>query len=56
MESLGFSIHMTKTTMRYHLTHGSGWLLLKKKKPKTASVNKDVVKLEPLYTFDGNAK
>ena len=28
----------------------------KHKKPKTASVNKDVVKLKPLYTFDGNAK
>ena len=48
MECLGFSTHMIKTSMRYHLTHVR---MATEKKKKTASVNKDVEKLEPLYTF-----
>ena len=48
MECLGFSIHMIKTSMRYHLTHVR---MATKKKKKTASVSKDVEKLEALCTF-----
>ena len=53
VESLGFSIHMIKTTMRYHLTPVRMATI---KKLKTTSVGKDVKKLEPLYTFGWNAK
>ena len=41
-----------KTAMRYHFT---SFRMVLSKKQKT-SVGKDVEKLEPLYTVDGNSK
>ena len=43
----------SKSQLRYHLTNVRMTIT---KKQKMASVGKDVEKLEPLYTVDGNVK
>ena len=43
-----------KTTMRYHLSHLSEWLL--SKSLQTINAGEDVEKRKPTYTVGGNAK